>query len=93
MSREPYKLFLSPKTNKQALTDISDNYSSPPGIISRLHPLIFQLTPGGLSLSKRFVEFLSNLYVTLCFGKIFKFMVLRLLENAFVIQNIEYIHF
>ena len=29
---------------------------------------------------------------TACFGKIFKFMVLRLLENAFVIQNIESIH-
>ena len=47
----------------------------------------------GLSLSKIFVEFLSDLYITLCFGKIFKVMVLKVLENAFVIQNIESIHF
>ena len=33
------------------------------------------------------------MYITPCFEKIFKFMVLRLLTNAFVIQNIESIHF
>ena len=46
-----------------------------------------------LSLSKIFVEFLSNLYISASFGKIFKFMALRLLENAFATQTIESIHF
>ena len=40
-----------------------------------------------------FLNIFSYLYIPLCLRKSFKFMVLRLLENAFVSQKIESVNF
>ena len=68
-------------------------HPSPSESTSRIH-LIFLLTPKGFIFSPEyFLIFFSNLYIAPWLQKIFKFMVLRLLENAFVSQKIESVHF
>ena len=52
----------------------TDHHASPSGLT--IYHLIFPL-------SKIYGEFWSNLYITPYFGKVFKFMVLRLLEMNF----------
>ena len=57
-------------------------------------PCHISMTPKGFIFSPEyFLIFFSNLYVAPWLRKIFKFMVLRSLENAFVNQKIESVHF
>ena len=70
-----------------------DYHPSPSELTSRIYPLIFLWTPEGFIPLEYFLNFFSNLYIPPWLGKSFKFMVLRLMENAFVTQNIESVHF
>ena len=59
-----------------------------------IHPLIFLWTLRGFIFSPEyFLIFFSNLYIAKWLQKSFKFMVSRLLENAFASQKIESVHF
>ena len=86
--KRSYKLFFCHTHKKNALHDISFriNLKNTPSYTS-------MDSLRSLSLSKIFVEFLSNLYISPSFGKIFQFMVLRLLEKVFATQTIESINF
>ena len=66
-----------------------DYHPSPSGLASRIHPLKFLWTPQVFISPDYLLNFFSDLYVPIWLGKIFKFMVLRLLENAFVSQNLN----
>ena len=71
-----------------------DYHPSPSELTSRIHPLIFLWTPKGFIFSPEyFLNFFSNLYIAQWLRESFKFMVLRLLENAFVSQKNESVHF
>ena len=70
-----------------------DYHPSPSELTSRIYPLIFLWTPEGFIPLEYFLNFFSNLYIPPWLGKSFKFMVLRLMENTFVTQNIESVHF
>ena len=59
----------------------------PSGLTSRIHPTM-SLAPLGLYLcSEFFLNVVVKLYIQLWLGKIFQFMMLRLLENAFTCQK------
>ena len=62
-------------------------------LISRMHPLIFLWTPKGFISSESSLNFFLNLYIPPWLRKSFIFIVLRLLENIFVSQKIESVHF
>ena len=82
------------RINKMVNEHTADYHPSPSELTSRIHPLIFLRTPKGFIFSPEyFLNFFSNLYITPWLRKNFKFMVLRLLENAFVSQKIESVHF
>ena len=67
-----------------------DYHPSSSEFTSRIHPLIFLWTLKGFIFSPEcFLNFFSNLYFVPWQWKSFKFMVLRLLENAFVSQKVE----
>ena len=72
------------------VNNFSVNYqASPSGLTSHISvsPLGFYLTP------ENWLNFLPDLYVPSWLGKFFKFMVFKLLENAFASQKIESWHF
>ena len=88
--------YLNPqvKINKMINEHTVNYHSSPSELTLRIHPLIFLWTPKGFIFSpKCFLNFFSNLYFAPCQWKTFKLMVLRLLENAFVSQKVEPVHF
>ena len=62
-------------------------------LTSRIHCLIFPWVPEGFTAPKYFLNFFSNLYISLWFQKSFKFIMLRLLEDTFLSQKIESVHF
>ena len=70
-----------------------DYHASPSELTSRTHPLIFPWTPRVLYSLQNILNFFSNLYIAPWLQKMLKFMVFRLLENAFVSQKIESVHF
>ena len=69
-----------------------DYHPSPSEFTSRIHLLIFLWTPKGFISPEHCWNFFSNLYIPSWLQKIFKFMVLRLLENTFVSQKIESVY-
>ena len=67
-----------------------DYHSSPFRINLKDTPSQISMDSLGVYLSPDYLlNFFSDLYVPMWLGKIFKFMVLRLLENAFVSQNLN----
>ena len=70
-----------------------DYHPSPSEFTSRIHHLIFLWTPKGFISLEYFLIFFPNLYIPPWLKKCFKFMVLRLLENTFLSQRIESVHF
>ena len=72
---------------------IVDYHPSPTGLTSRIHPFIFLWTPNESISPESFLTFFSNLYIPPWLRKIFKFIVLRLLENEFVCQKTKSITF
>ena len=71
-------------------------HPSPSEFTSRTHPLIFLWIPKGLISPEYFLIFFSNLRIPPIFQpwkRCFKLMVLRLLENTFVSQRLESVHF
>ena len=82
-----------------------DYHPSPLRLTSTIHPLIILWTREGFTdpskywrknenveLKYKMLSFFSKPYLTII-GKILKFILFRLLENAFVSQKIESIHF
>ena len=87
-----YMKCLNPQVtiNKMVNEHTGDYHTSLSELTSRIHLLIFLRIPNGFIFSPEcFLNFFSNLYFAPCF----KFMVLRLLENAFVSQKVESVHF
>ena len=70
-----------------------DYCPSPSELTSRIHPLIFLWTLKAFISPGYFLNFISNLYISPCLQKSFKFMVIILLENTFLSQKIESGHF
>ena len=74
-----------------------DYHTSSSGLTSRIHPLTYNRPLSALSIFKIFVEFslIKSAYSTMIEEnfQIFKLMVFRLLENAFVSQKIKCRHF
>ena len=70
-----------------------DYHPSPSEFTSRIHPLIFLCTPKGFILQNISWFFSQTSLSHHDWKKCFKFMVLRLLENTFVSQRIESVHF
>ena len=71
---------------------IVDYHPSLSELTSRIHHLMFLWTPKGFIFSPEyFLNLLSNLYTAV--AESFKFIGLRLLENAFVSQKIESFYF
>ena len=68
-------------------------YTSPSEFTSRIHPLVFLWTPKVFISPEHFLSFFSNLYIPPWLQKSFKFMTLRLPENAFVSQKTESVYF
>ena len=60
---------------------------------TRIHSLIFLWTLKGFISPEYFLNFFLDLYISPWLRKSFKFMVLRLLENTFVSQKNESVHF
>ena len=89
------KDYLSPqaKINKIVNKHTVDYHPSPSQLVSRVHSLIFLWTLKGFISSESFFNFFMDLYIPLYLRKSFKFIVLRLLENIFVSQKIESVHF
>ena len=81
------------RINKIVNKKTVDYHPSPSKLTSRIHPLIFLLTPKGFISPEFFLNFFLNLYIPTWLRKSFKFMVLRLLANTFVSQKIEFVHF
>ena len=69
-----------------------DYYPSPSEFTSRIHPLTFLWTPKGFISPYYFFNFFSNLYIPPWLQKSLKFMVLRLPENTFESQKIEFVY-
>ena len=87
---------LNPKVriNKMVNKHTVDYQPSPSEVTWRIHLLIFLWTPKGFVFSPEyFLNFFSNLYIGQWLRESCKFMVLRLLENAFVSQKNESVHF
>ena len=72
---------------------IVDSHISPSEFTPRIHPLIFLWSPKGFISPEYFLDFFSNLYIPPWLQKSFKFMTLRWLENTFLSQKIESVHF
>ena len=73
---------------------IVDYHLSPSGIKPKDTPPHISTDSSGVYLSPEYLlNFFSNVYIPRWLGKIFKFVVLRPLENAFVCQKIESVHF
>ena len=72
---------------------IVDSHISPSEFTPRIHPLIFLWSPKGFISPEYFLDFFSNLYIPPWLRKSFKFMTLRWLENTFLSQKIESVHF
>ena len=74
-----------------------DYHTSSSGLTSRIHPLTYYRPLSALSIFKIFAEFslIKSAYSTMIGEnfQIFKLMVFRLLENAFVSQKIKCRHF
>ena len=70
-----------------------DNHPSPSELALWIHPLIFLRTSEGFISPEYFLNFFQNLYIIAWLQKSFKFMLLRLLENTFLNQKIETVHF
>ena len=83
------------RINKMVNKHTVDYQPSPLQLISRIHPLIFLWTPTpkGFISPESFLNFFLNLYIPPWLWKSFKFIMLRLLENTFVSQKIESVHF
>ena len=78
--------FLTPSQNQQNGKPICADFHHIPKSYILFYPL------GFIGLQNLWCIFLKPVYPTMV-GKIFKFMVFRLLENAFVSQKIEFRHF
>ena len=91
-----FEEYLNPQVRiNKMVSEYSVNcHTSPSGLTLRIQPLsYFSGFLWGLSLSRIFDEFvLKHVYPTMI-GKIFKFMVLRLLDNVFVSEKIKSINF
>ena len=70
-----------------------DYHPSPTEFTSRIHPLIFLWTPKGFISPECFLNYFPNLYISPWLQICFKFMMLRLMENKFLRQKIESVHF
>ena len=73
-------LFQPPSHDQQKSRQSVNYHSSPSGLTSRIHPLLFLQTPRDLTLSRNFVE--SQKLVTI-----------TLLKNGFASQKIKSRHF
>ena len=62
-------------------------------LTSRMHPLIFLWTCKGFISPEYFLKFFSNLYIQPWLRKIFKLMMLKLLENTFASQKNKSVDF
>ena len=69
------------------------NHPSPSELTSMIQPFILLRTPKGFIFPEYFLNFFSNPCIAPWLSNNFKFMVLRLLENAFVGHEIESVHF
>ena len=89
-----FEEYLNPQVRiNKMVNDHSVNYHpNLSGLISQIDPLKFLWIHYRFISLRIFVEFFSNLYIPLLLGKIFKFMVFRSLENAFLSQKIGSIH-
>ena len=88
----------SPKSqvrmNKTINKHTVDYHPSPSSLTSRIHHLIFLWTPKGfISPEYSLNFFFKPVYLSPWLMKSFEFTVLRLLENTFVSQKIESVHF
>ena len=103
-SRELLKaIFLSPKKhnhlnpqvriNKMVNKHTVDYHPSPLELTSKIHTLIFLLTCKWFVSPEYFLNFFSSLFIPPWLLKSFNFIVLKLLENTFVSQKIESVHF
>ena len=82
------------RINKEINEHTVDYHPSPSSLTSRIHHLIFLWTPKGFISPEYFlIFFFKPVYLSPWLMKIFKFKVLRLLENTFVSQKIESVHF
>ena len=70
-----------------------DYNSSPSELTSRINPLIVFWTPKGFISPEYLLIFFSDISLSSWLQKTLKFIVLRLLENGFVSQIIESVHF
>ena len=84
---------LQVRVNKMANEHTVHYHPSSSEITSRIHPLIFLWTPKGFTSPEYLLNFFSNMYIPRWFQELFKSMVLKLLENTFVRQKIESVHF
>ena len=69
-----------------------DSQPSFSGLPSWMHLLIYLYTPHGFISPNNLLNFLLNLYISPRFKKYFKFIIFRLLKNAFMNQKIESRH-
>ena len=90
VQRRLYPLFQNQRQPFSAASSFSKNVSE---FASRIHPLIFLWSPKGFISPEYFLDFFSNLYIPPWLRKSFKFMTLRWLENTFLRQKIESVHF
>ena len=94
-----YSPFFEECLNPQArINKMVNNYNvnyhlRPSELTSSIHPLLFLWTPKEFISPEYFLNFFSNLYILPWLWKSFNFMALRLLENTFVSQKIESVHF
>ena len=77
------------RINRNVNEHTVDYHPSPTVLTSRIQSLIFPWTPNGFIFPEYFLNFFTTLYIPPWLRKSFKFIVLRLLENTFVIQKIE----
>ena len=81
------------RINKMVNVHNDNYYPSLSELSPRIHLLKFLWIPRGFISPEYFLNFFSNLCIVPWLRKCFKFMVLRLLENAFVSQKFESVHF
>ena len=82
------------RINKMVNKHTVDYHPSPSELTSRIHPVIFLWTLKGFIFRPEcFLNFFSNRYFAPWQQQSFKFIVLRLMENAFVNQKVEFVHF
>ena len=81
------------RINKMVNKHTVDYHPSLSELTSSIHPLIFLWTSKGFFFPEYFLKLFSNLYIPPWLRKNFKFMVVRLLENTFLSQKTESVHF